>query len=117
MAAKKRKPRQTCPMCRRSIAASVVASHAKRCDGAPLAVREPPTYLPSPGDPTAFYVKLPLAPEVVTAFKEHAANGARLLELISGEPSAADVFAAIAKASAALERDVARVRARLNRRR
>ncbi len=83
-----------------------------------IAKREPPpVYVPANGDASAFYVKLPLAPEVVTAFREHAENGSRLLELIAGEPTASDVFAAIAKTAAALERDLSKVRARMARRR
>jgi hypothetical protein len=59
------------------------------------------------------YVRIPLAPHVVTALREHAANGARLLELVTGsETAVADVFEHIAKTAAALERDLGRVRMR-----
>jgi ribosome-associated translation inhibitor RaiA len=52
----------------------------------------------------------------VTAFREHAENGSRLLELVTGaEADAAGVFAQIAKTAAALERDLTKVRARLRR--
>jgi hypothetical protein len=87
----------------------------------PLARRAPLTvYLPSDGGAGGeeLYVRLPLAPHVVTAFQEHAANGARLLELVTGtETAAAEIFAHIAKAAAALERDLVKVRKRLARRR
>jgi hypothetical protein len=86
-----------------------------------LARREPPpVYAPGegPNDGEAVYVRVPLAPHVVTAFREHAANGARLVELLTGtESAAAEIFEQIARTASALERDVAKVRARLKQRR
>lgn len=93
---------------------------ARRPAPAPVVVRRPPpVYVPADDDGSAAaYVKLPLSPEVVVALREHATNGARLYELFMGkESAAADIFEAIAKTSAALERDVAKVRARLKKRR
>lgn len=81
--------------------------------------RPPPVYVPADDDGRAeAYVRLPLSPEVVIALREHATNGARLYELFTGKGAAAeDVFAAIAKTTAALERDLAKVRERLKKRR
>lgn len=70
------------------------------------------------GGAESVYVRVPLAPEVVIALREHASNASRLLELVTGtEATAADVFKAIADTAAALERDVQKARARLRSRR
>lgn len=88
---------------------------------APLARSAPPdVYAPvdAGGDDDRIYIRVPLAPHVVTAFREHAANGARLLELVTGaETDVASIFEHIAKTATALERDLVKVRARAARRR
>lgn len=97
MAAKKRAKK---PPCRPATAA--------------LARRPAPAVRVEPeaeGGAESVYVRVPLAPEVVIALREHASNASRLLELVTGaEATAADVFKAIADTAAALQK--ARLRSR-----
>lgn len=65
------------------------------------------------------YVKLPLPPEVVRAMREHAENGARLVELVTkGSDAATEIVDHFLRSVAAVRRDVDRVknRARAQRR-
>jgi len=83
------------------------------------AVKPPPVYVPADDNGRAFaYVKLPLGPEIVAALQEHADNARRLVELFTGaELHGGAVLEAVRKTSAALERDAAKVRGALARRR
>lgn len=65
------------------------------------------------------YVKLPFPPEVVRAMREHADNGARLVELLTkGSDAAAEIVDHFLKSVETVSRDVQRVknRARAQRR-
>ncbi len=93
--------------------------HASGCPRAPkraaLAIKEPPTvYVDPDGAGGAAYVKLPLPPEVVAAAREHVDNAARLYGMIKsgGAVSVADLLSHLSKSSAAVERDVAKLRKR-----
>lgn len=83
---------------------------AKR-KGDALAVKEPPTVYVGEAD-SAAYVKLPLSPELVAAAREHIDNGARLFAMLRDgvNVSVADFLAHLSKSSAAVERDVAKLR-------
>ena len=84
--------------------------------------------LPSPGaalvpahvraEPSAVYVKLPIAPELAAALQEHAENGRRLVDLLlGGNAAAVDVVDAFVRTVSAVRRDVNKVRARAKKRR
>lgn len=69
-------------------------------------------------EPSAVYVKLPIAPELAAALHEHAENGKRLVDLLLGGNAAAkDVVDAFVRTVTAVRRDVNKVRARAKKRR
>lgn len=69
-------------------------------------------------EPTGLYVRLPLAPEVIAAVREHADNARALLELVErADATAGELAEACVRALGAVRRDVAKVRGRRRRRR
>lgn len=96
--------------------ASVKKKRAKSKPSTALAVKEPPTvFVGDVGE--AAYVRVPLPPEVVAAAREHVDNAARLFALVKagGAVSLAELLSHLATSSAAIERDVAKLRKRRTR--
>lgn len=85
---------------------------------APKAAPPAPAPPPIVAAPTGAYVRLPLPPELLSAFGEYVAHGQRLYDLLTrADASVGELGQACLAAARTIERDAPRVSAVLARRR